>query len=89
MSQDERMKDVFSELDGFIVLVSVLSTLRDGANSQEEWDGTMEAAFKTMIVALDLHPRNQALFEVCALIVANVGLPDPRSNQSQQSNSPL
>lgn len=60
------MKNVFSELDGFILLVSVLSTLRDGDSDTEQWDNNMCAVFKAMIVALKSHPRNQTLFEVAS-----------------------
>lgn len=64
LQQDIRMKDVFSELDGFIVLVSVLSTLRDGDTPLDEWDRTVVAAFRVMIVALTSHPHNHLVFEV-------------------------
>jgi hypothetical protein len=66
LQQDDRMKDVFGELDGFILIVSVLSTLRDDDSSIEQWDSTMCAAFKAMIVALTSHPRNHSLFEVAS-----------------------
>ena len=66
------MKDVFSELDGLILLVSVLSTLRDGDSNAEQWENTMCAAFKTMIVALKSHPRNQSLFEVSSFILGKI-----------------
>lgn len=62
------MKDVFSELDGFIVVVSVLSTLGEAESVTEEWDTSMSAAFKVMIVALKSHAHNQAVFEVCCTV---------------------
>ena len=58
------MKVVFSELDGYILLVSVLSTLRDGDSTSKEWDDTMCAAFRVVIVSLVSHPHNRSIFEV-------------------------
>ncbi|KAF8315416.1 beach-domain-containing protein [Clavulina sp. PMI_390] len=63
MQQDARMKDVFGELDGFIAVVNVLSTLRDAPISGEEWDHTMCIAFRVVILALDDHHRNNGIFE--------------------------
>lgn len=64
LQQDERMKSVFSELDGYIVLVSVLSMLRDADSTSKEWDDTICAAFSVLIVSLISHPHNRQLFEV-------------------------
>jgi hypothetical protein len=61
------MKHVFGELDGFIVLTSVLSGLRemaseDGINSR--WQHASRMCFALLIEALKACPRNQVIFEV-------------------------
>lgn len=55
---------MFSELDGFILLVSVLSMLRDGDSAPKEWDDTVCAAFRVIIVSLTSHAHNRSIFEV-------------------------
>ena len=61
------MKHVFSALDGFIILTSVLSGLRemDSENdSIDPWRNALRACFGLLIEALKACPRNQVVFEV-------------------------
>ncbi|KAF8327734.1 beach-domain-containing protein [Cantharellus anzutake] len=67
LREDASMKQVFSELDGFLVLVSVLSTLREmdrsSAESLSTWREYMRVCFSVLCVALSSSPRNQTIFE--------------------------
>jgi hypothetical protein len=61
------MKHVFSALDGFIVLISVLSGLREmdfEDDNNERWHHALRACFSLLIEAIKTCPRNQVLFEV-------------------------
>lgn len=70
MVEDGRTKDVFRELDGFLVLVSMLSTLPlPPAVEGEEEDPTerletVRLAFAVVGEAMRDHERNRDHFEV-------------------------
>lgn len=74
MLQDGRTKDVFREMDGFVVLMSVLSSIRDGSTGgmivEPEEQVQQEVVQATRIVfmitseAMFNHPENAAFFRV-------------------------
>ena len=75
MVEDAATKDVFRELDGFLVLVNVLATLRipeDGLSEDDDMTARMEAArlaFAIISEAIRDHPVNKDHFEVCTLSI--------------------
>ena len=62
------MNQVFGELDGFLVLVSVLSTLREmdnpSAEALKQWKEHMHVCFSVLCIALSSSLRNRTIFEV-------------------------
>lgn len=76
MVQKVDTKDAFRQLDGFLVLMSVLSNVRDYGNDfvvepeEEVLSGVMEITrlvFMCMSEAINQHPENGAYFQVCEL----------------------
>lgn len=76
MLQDGRTKDVFREMDGFLVLMSVLSTIQvssEGAEVESEEQRLAEVSESTRLVfmiaseAMDQHPENTEYFKVSNL----------------------
>lgn len=74
MVQDACTKDVFREMDGFLVLMSVLSTIQPGHSWAVAGPGdqivheVLEAVrlvFAIISEAMDGHKANTAFFEVC------------------------
>ena len=77
MQQDSFTKDVFREMDGFLVLTSVLSTLQDKSPTVAEAttptvkvEGQEDIhcarlAFTVLSEALKGNPENEEFFRVC------------------------
>src|SRR5689334_6446659 len=65
LHQDASLKPVFNELDGFIIVVNVISALRDSSESdQDQWLTLMSQAFAVLSEALSNSLRNLRAFEV-------------------------
>ena len=67
MLEDASTKDVFREMDGFLVVMSVLSTLQ-AVDEEEAKTEVLEAtrlAFAMLSEALEDHPQNKEYFQVC------------------------
>ena len=74
MVQDACTKEVFREMDGFLVLMSVLSTIQPshswslaGPNDEivHEVLEAVRLVFTIISEAMDDHKANTAFFEVC------------------------
>ena len=81
MVQDACTKDVFREMDGFLVLMSVLSTIQPGHSWAVAEHGdqivheVLEAVrlvFAIISEAMDGHKANTAFFEVCIYTLSAV-----------------
>ena len=67
MVEDAATKDVFRECDGFLVLINVVSMLRDDALSASvESSEAARLAFAILSEAMSLHQANKDYFEVNA-----------------------
>ena len=69
MLQDEITKNVFREMDGFLVLMSVLSTIQDHHNHTQDDDHTAaiettRLVFVVLAEATTDHPENSDFFRV-------------------------
>jgi hypothetical protein len=76
MVEEPYTKEVFRELDGFLVVVSMLSTLappetlQDGENSFEQRLEATRLSFAIISEATSNHPMNTEFFTVSILLCA-------------------
>lgn len=81
MLEDAATKDVFREMDGFLVVMSVLSTLQaveDEVAKTEVLEAT-RLAFVMLSESLEDHVENQEYFKVCiglACLAVSDGCPE-------------
>ena len=70
MSEDSTTKDAFREMDGFLCLMNIFSTLQPTTtdnNGLGDVQDTLLFAFRILSQALSGHPANRAAFEVLDL----------------------
>ena len=70
MLQDEVTKNVFREMDGFLVLISVLLTIQD-QHTQDDHTAAIETTRLVFIVLADAttyQPENSDFLRVCILM---------------------
>jgi hypothetical protein len=72
MLQDEVTKNVFREMDGFLVLMSVLSTIQDHHHAQDDHTAAIETTRLVFVVLAEAttdHLENSDFFRVCKFYV--------------------
>jgi len=67
MLQHEVTKNVFREMDGFLVLMSVLSTIHHTQDDHTAAIETTRLVFVVLAEATTDHPHNSDFFRVCNL----------------------
>jgi hypothetical protein len=72
MNQNSYTKDVFRELDGFLVLYNVLSTVRDSPGDEDRAAKNLEGVRLILGILSDAtfeHDVNARFYKVCILVL--------------------